>query len=276
MQGLWAEELDLRTPWIAGLLVLALLLVAVQIGFLAGRRARKRDKSEGGAELGIIQGAVLGLLGLLLAFTYSFVASRYDARRQAVVQEANALGTSWLRAGLLPEPGRSELRQALRDYLRSRLVADEVFSDPKRLAAAIAGSERLQARLWPTAVKRLEGRPSTPADALLLQSLNELIDLHAVRLAAGRDRLPGPILFMVGLVAVISVGVTGFTAGLNDRRNVVLTTTLAVLIAAVTFVILDLDRPRGGLIRVSQRSLIELQQSLEAAADPATTTASAR
>jgi hypothetical protein len=133
--------------------LLVLLLLAVEAGVRAGTRARAQRKGEGTADLGTIQGAVLGLLGLLLAFTYSLAAGRQDARRGLLVREANAIGTAYLRAGLLPEPRRGELRAILRQYVDSRIAPDDVVRDPVRLAEAVQRSERVLQTLWPAAPK---------------------------------------------------------------------------------------------------------------------------
>jgi hypothetical protein len=256
------EVLHETPAWLSGLGFLATLLLAAEVGYRAGRRtARRRGKAAEG--LATVEGAVFGLLGLLLAFTYAFVTARADARKQAVIQEANAIGTAYLRAGLVPDPVRTELRALLREYVETRIVTDASGRDPAKLREVIAASERVQARIWPTAARLLDGRSPTILDSLLFQSLNEVIDLHTVRLAAGRDRLPGAILLMLILTGVISLGVAGRDAGMSGRRRGFQAMTLALLVAAVTTVILDLDQPGRGLVRVSQQSLAELRRSIE-------------
>jgi hypothetical protein len=256
--------------WLIGCGLLVLLLLAVEAGVRAGARARARARRKEGetADFGPIQGAVLGLLGLLLAFTYSLAASRQDARRELVVQEANAIGTAYLRAGLLPEPRRGELRAILRQYVDSRIVPDEVVRDPVKMAEAVRRSEQILQTLWPAGSRNIEGQPPTVLDSLMFQALNEVIDLHTERLAAYEYRIPQIILWLLFVVATMAMAMTGFSSGLSGRRSLFFTSTLAVLVAAVIMVILDLDHPRRGLIRVSQRSMIQLRDSLQADADP--------
>jgi hypothetical protein len=206
---------------------------------------------------------MLGLMGLLMAFTYSFSAERCESRKQAVIQEANALGTAYLRASLLPEPVRREMRDALRDYAQTRIVSDDIAVDPVKLRAAFDASEQAQQRMWPLVEKLLAGRPPTPIDGLVVSSVNDVIDMHARRTAAARDRLPMVVFWMLALVALVAVGVTGFGAGLTARRNWVLTLMLVLLVASVIMVIVDLDLPRSGFIRVSQRSLQDVVLSME-------------
>jgi hypothetical protein len=118
---------------------------------------------------------ILGLLSLLLAFTYAFVAGRHDVRQALIVREANAIGTAFLRSGLLPEPPRRELQALLRQYLDSRILSAEVAARPSKVAEAIQHSERLQAALWPIAARDIAGRLPTVLDSLVLQALNEVI-----------------------------------------------------------------------------------------------------
>ena len=252
-------DVFLRAPvWVLCLAFLAGLLLALEVGYRVGKHNRHRE----GSDIGPIQGAVLGLLGLLLAFTYSYVATRVDNRKQAVVEEANAIGTAYLRAGLMPEPGRDDLRNLLRAYTDLRIVTAQIASDPARLQANIAESEALHNQLWATAAKLLDARAPTPIDGLMFQSLNEVIDMHGRRLAAGRDRLPGLILALLFIVAIVALAVTGFITGHTGQRNSLLTVTLAVMLTAVTYIIIDLDHSRSGIIRVSQESLQDLQKSL--------------
>jgi hypothetical protein len=259
------------TPdWLIGCGLLTLLLIATEFGVRVGARARAQQKEGGTADLGSIHGAVLGLLGLLLAFTYSFAAGRHNARRELLVREANAIGTAYLRAGLIPEPRRRELQTILRQYVDSRIVPDEVVQDPVKLAEAIQRSERVLGTLWPAASRDIDSRPPTMLDSLMFQALNGVIDLHTERLTAFEYRIPPSILWLLFVVAAMAMALTGFSGGLGGRRNVFFSTTLAALVAAVMLVIIDLDHPRSGFIRVDQQSMIQLRDSLqaEAAAEP--------
>jgi hypothetical protein len=263
------NEFFYSTPiWLIGCGLLVLLLLAVEVGVRLGARARARRKGQGIAELGPIQGSVLGLLGLLLAFTYSLAAGRYDARRELVIREANAIGTAYLRAGLLPEPRRGEIRAILRQYVESRIAPDDVVRDPVKMAEAVRRSERVLQTLWPAASRNIESQPPTVLDSLMFQALNEVIDLHTERLAAFGYRVPQIILWLLFFVAAVAMVMTGFGGGLSGSRGLFFTSTLAVLVTAVIMVILDFDHPRSGLIRVSQQSMIQLRDSLQADAEP--------
>jgi hypothetical protein len=266
-------------PWFTAPILLVILLLATEVGFRAAARtrARPRHKSPDSApadsassDFGVIQGAVLGLLGLLLAFTYSFVAQRADNRKQAVIREANAIGTAWLRALYYEGESGAQLRSLLNDYAQSRVLPDHV-ANTADLRKAVAQSQERLARLWPAtlAAVRAHGGPPTTVDALMLQSMNDVYDSDTIRMAANRDHLPAIILMMLVLVAGVSLGVTGYAGGLAARRSLVMTSVLAFMITAVTYVILDLDHPRSGLVRVSQTPLTDTIRSMQP--PPATT-----
>lgn len=257
------------TPaWLSCLVLLGLLVAAVEGGYRLGERHRLGREADVGLDLTATQGAMLGLLGLLLAFTYSFVASRADARKQAVIHEANAIGTAWLRGGLMPQPHAGEIRELLRQYLDSRLVSHQVGTHPTRLRQALARSDAIQAQLWPAVQRMTQRHPPTPLQAQFVGSINDVLDRHTDRMAAAMDHLPALVLVLLAVVAAASLGLTAYAGGLQARRNRVLTIGLSLLVVAVVFVILDLDHARSGFIRVSQQSLIDLQRDLREATQP--------
>lgn len=245
-------------PWLVCLILLAAMLLAAAAGRRGGLAKKDRDLPAVGFDLNVIAGALFGLLGLLLAFTYSFVMVRDDHRKAAVIGEANAIGTAYLRADLAPEPTRSELRDLLRRYARTRIVPPEAMTRTARFDALLAESLAIQGKLWPTAAASLRGRQPTVADALLLGSINEVIDSHGRRLATTYDHLPPIVVLMLMAVALVAIGLTGYAGGVANHRKGWLTTTIALTISAVMFIVLDLDQPRTGLIRVSQQPLIDM------------------
>jgi hypothetical protein len=250
--------------WALGCGLLALLWLATEVGFRLGVRARAQQQAGDSLNIDLVHGAILGLLSLLLAFTYSFVADRHKVRQALIVREANAISTVFLRTGLLPETPRRELQALLRQYLDLRILTEEVAAEPSKLAEAIQRSVRLQAALWPTASRYIAGRPPTPLDSLLLQGLNEVIDVHTERLAAAEYRLPGVILWLLCVLALTALALTGFGSGLRGRRSLVSTGALSVLVMAVILVIIALDSPQQSFIRLSQTTLIQLRDSLQA------------
>ena len=236
--------------------LLVLLCVALEFGFRAGRRAASEEPSVFTSQVGAIQGALLGLLGLLLAFSFAAAGTRFLERQELIVQEANAIGTATLRAGLLPEPYRSDLRSALQRYTAARLSASAQLAhglDP----TLVAEMEQIQGEFWRAALAGVTARPE--AMLSVLNPVNEVIDLHSTRLFAGLKHVP--LLVMVLLVAcsVLSVGVIGFGCGQGRKRRLALSGSLALLIGAALWITIDLDHPRQGWIQLSDAPLQALK-----------------
>jgi hypothetical protein len=236
--------------------LLAILLVALEGGFRAGRRATGDSDSGAGGQIGAIQGAILGLQGLLLAFSFGAAGSRFLERQALIVQEANAIGTAYLRADLLDEPYRSELRAALKRYTEHRLGVSRQLRtglDP----AALGEVERLHGRMWDAARAGVAARPASMIG--VLPPVNEVIDLHATRLAAGRIHLPPLVVGLLIGCSMLAVGTIGYGCGIGGARHAPLMVSLTVLIGVALWVTLDLDNPRGGLIQLSDAPLEALQ-----------------
>ncbi len=243
----------------------ALLLALVGAEWVGRRVARTRAGRADGAlcaQVASAQAGALGLLGLLLAFTFSAAAERYDMRRQLVLVDANAIGTAWLRTDLLDEPARSEERALLRRYVEARLAFASTSGQSARLGPARADAEALQAQFWSGAVAAARVDPGNVALPLLLSALNDVIDTHAARLTALEARIPPSIFGLLFTVAIGAMALVGYGFGLAARRDLPSMLTLALLIAASAYVILDLDEPRRGLIQVSQQRLVDLQEQM--------------
>jgi hypothetical protein len=254
------EPLDALPLW--GLLLIAVLLLwlALEIGYRIGtwRHARRPDEKE--QPVGAMVASILGLLALVLAFTFSLAASRFDARRQTVLQEANAIGTTYLRARLLGEPQRSEIAKLLREYVDVRLQGVEAG----KLEDALTRSEEIHELLWLRTSEAAEKNTGSVITGIFIQSLNDLIDLHAERVLVGlRSRIPLVIwagmfgLAMLGLIAV------GYQCGLSGTRRSPAMTALVLAFAVVLALIADLDRAHEGLLRVSQQALVDVQKSMQ-------------
>ena len=248
-------------PLIALVLLIA-LFVCGEIGYLfAHRRARKHGRADDATrgQFGNIQAAVLGLLALLLAFTFSMAVARYDARKQLVVEEANAIGTLQLRAQLLPEPQRSASDSLIRRYIEARIAYANAGIDKQRLAAAQLETVTVQTLLWAQAIA-LANRDEKPYPAnLYTQALNEVIDLPSKRIAAMNNHVPETVIWMLLLASAISLAVVGHGFGLGQARNNFSLGTLSVLIVLVLMLILDFDRPRRGFIEVDEEAILQLR-----------------
>ena len=257
----YAGPLDLLPIWGVFLATVAVVLLAVEGGFRLGQYRRRRSEQEDRPPVGEMVAATLALLAFMLAFTFGLAASRFDVRRGLVIDEANAIGTTYLRAGLLPEPHRSDVRSLLREYVDVRLEAVQ----PGKLSRSIGRSEELHARLWAHAVAVGEKNPGSIVVGLFIASLNEVIDLHAKRLALGvRNRIPGTIWAALSFVTIIGTSVMGYHAGLAGSGRSLALLALVLAFSAVVTLIADLDRPQEGLLRVSQQTMIDLQKTLAA------------
>ncbi len=247
--------------WVIFLAALASLLAAGEAGRRLAGRAADADSAEATrSAAATLQAAMLGLLALLLGFTFSMAATRYDARKQLVVDECNALGTCHLRARLVP--GGNEITALLRRYTDSRLAFCQAADDAAR-AEANRRSEALHRELWTHAGPAFGPEGRLLAGGLFVQSLNEVIDLHAKRLASLENHVPDAILWALFAVAVLTIGVTGYGLGLSRARVLTLARVLAVLVALVLALIIDLDRPTRGLIRVSEKGLAAVRLGME-------------
>jgi membrane-bound inhibitor of C-type lysozyme len=253
-------------PLVVALLV-AMLLV-LEGGYRIGGRAAARASTGTTSVVPAMVTATLALLALLVGFSLTMAVSRYDARRQLVLAEANAIGTAHLRARLLPPPEGPELAIQLRRYLDLRLAVVERPPHRGATAAARGQAEALQAEMLATAIRLVRTEPSPEPAEPFVEALKELIDVHERRVSAFESFVPNAVLYLLGLAALGGALVMGYGCGVHGRRNGLATTVYAVLICLAILVIVDLDRPVHGLIRVSQRSLERLQAQLAAAPDP--------
>lgn len=239
----------------------AAFLVAAEAGYRLGSWRKASASASTLADLGITMGGLLGLLGLLLAFTFGMAGARHDDRKLLVIEEANALGTAWLRTDLIPDPMRTQAREALRAYTQLR-VGIAARGDREEAERLLARAEQLQGPLWNAAVAAAGAAPS-PATSLFVSAVNEVIDMHGRRVARGlRNPIPPIILATLYAVSLLVVLALGFSRGLSGDRNAVATTLLAVILAVVLGLILDLDRPAGGALRVSQQSMEDVLRSM--------------
>ncbi len=240
-------------------LTIAFVLLFIELGFRLGRRRASAGEVEKESSVGAMTNASLALLAFLLAFTFGFAASRLEVRRTVLLDEVNAIGTTYLRARTLPEPERSEARALLREYVDVRLAG----ARSGKIDEPVARSVEIQDLLWERAAALAERSPDSIVLGLYLQSLNETIDLHTTRLMQGvRVRIPGIIWIVLYAIAALAMGEMGYQTGLGGRRRPLSTPAFAVAFAAVVLLIADLDRPQAGWIRVSQDAMVSLRASM--------------
>jgi hypothetical protein len=254
------EPLDAIPQWGLFLLSAAFLWIALEAGYRIGRWRHERISDEKEQPVGAMVASILGLLALVLGFTFSLAASRFDARRMAVLEESNAIGTTYLRTRLLPEPERSELAGLLREYAEVRVRGTQAG----QTAEAITRSESLHELLWTQATAAAAKDPGSIMTGLFIQSLNEVIDLHAKRVMVGlRSRIP--VVIWAGLFGLAILGMTavGYQAGLSATRRSPAMLALVLGFAVVLLLISDLDRGQDGLLRIGQQAMIDLQRSMQ-------------
>lgn len=251
--------IDLLPLWTILPITIAGGLLSVEAGYRFARSRRQHSEVEKESPVGGMVGGLLGLLAFMLAFTFGLAGSRFEDRRQVLLSEANAIGTTYLRAAMLPEPIRAETQNLLREYVDVRLEAVQ----PGKLEHAITKSEELHNRLWSLAVSATE-KDRSPITGLFVSSLNEVIDLHAKRVMAGvRSRVPGMIWVVLGLLAILAMVMIGYHEGLANSRRSVAVIALVLGFSLVLFLITDLDRPTQGTLRVSQQAMIDLRRSMK-------------
>ncbi|MBN2870532.1 MAG: hypothetical protein JXK04_06220 [Campylobacterales bacterium] len=245
--------------------IFIVMLLAMEIGFQSGRRKKVRV-AEAITQANAVLVSMLGLLALLLAFTFSAALQRYEDRSRTVVAEANAIGTTYLRAQLLPGGMRDEVQALLSQYLDIRLQEGRAdATEPLLRESLLHQAKQMEAQLWRHAVRAAELDNSVVASGLFIQSLNELIDTSTTRDAALNRQVPESVLFLMIATIVLTTATLGYASGTAGHRVTLAALILVILIALVVYLIIDLDRPRRGAIQVSQESMLNLQRNITTA-----------
>ena len=237
-----------------------LIIIMNEVGFQAGRYIQNRTDDEIKEHTSSIQGSVLGLLALLLGFTFSMSMQRYDNRSQALIAEANAIGTAILRADLLPTAYKEESLSLFDRYVTERIAIGQLDitkkSEREKYNKKIVD---LQSGLWSLAVVATNEDPRPVTTGAFMTSLNDVIDTQGKRNALLQMHVPEVVLFLLFIVFMSSGGMLGYSSGLSGKRVIAPTVMVSFLISMVVFIIIDLDRPKRGLIQVDQSSMTYLQ-----------------
>ncbi len=260
----FVDSIITAPPFVA--VLFAGMLACLEIGRRLGIRRLARDPGGAMAGLGTISGAVFALYGLLVAFTFSGAASRLDVRRQLIAEEANNIGTAYLRLDLLSAEAQPTLRELLRKHLDLRLEAYRKLPDIAAAKVVLAQSARIQREIWTeaTAATRLLGN-HPEAGRLLLPALNQMIDITTTRTMAMRIHPPFIIFVLLFVLALLCSLLTGFGTASSQRRNWLHILAFTVITAISVYVILDIEYPRAGLFRLDayDQVLVELRESME-------------
>jgi hypothetical protein len=252
--------IDLVPAWGLFILTSLVVLAASECGF---RLAQAEQKHENEAVSGAVVQSTIALVAFLLAFTFGFAAERFNERRLLVIEEANAIGTTYLRADFLPEANREKVKDILRQYVDLRVLA---VQDPKNISEALKQTKQMHAKLWEQTVAA--GRQDLDSDivALFIEALNDTINLHTQRVATGiYVRIPDFVWLTLYVMIVLGMGSIGYQCGVNNSKNRIVTIALAVSFSIVTTMIADLDNPTTGFLKTSQQPLIDLKETITGA-----------
>jgi hypothetical protein len=247
--------------WQLALVLAGIMFGATGLGLIAGRSLSGHADTLR-EPLGVVQGALLTLVGLVLAFGLAMAVSRYDTRRAAVVDDANAIGTAYLRAQALLEPERNLSLRLYPQYADASLRLSNSVPGSTAAKRAIATGSVLQRRLWNLAGKALAAQPIQSAPRLYVESLNEMIDMQTTRVSALNNRVPSAISIVEVIGAATALGLMAlYLAALS--RGVVTMLLAAGLVTLLLFVTFDLDRPERGFITIPTAPLVALRASME-------------
>lgn len=252
----WFFGLDIS---ILGPAIVILIEGAAEFGNQVGLRSHVAQTEN--ADVGTLAGAALGLLALLVAFNFSMAEARFDARRNLVLEEANAIGSTANFALMLPAAAQQPILDLLRDYTAVRIGLG-VGHDQSKMEQDIARSLELQTRLWQQAVAVTAADPHSLPAYRFVGSLNEMNNIHEARLTALRNHVPFAVLLMLIGTSMVAMGFTGYNAGVSGTRRHLTMFIMTLTIALLILLIIDLDRPYRGLILVPVQALVDTAQGL--------------
>ena len=234
---------------VAGLLFLGMLLF-IEVGYRIGRRRKKHSPETTDEGSGTVDAAVFGLLGLILAFTFSGASSRLDTRRAQIVDEANNIGTAYLRLDLLPAAEQPELRRMFRQYLDTRIEVYEKIGNLDEALEAFGRANQLQSDIWARSVKACQADTKTTTCMLLLPALNDMIDITTTRYIATTIHTPVVIIGLLVVLSLVGALLAGFAMSPQAKRSALHTFLFALAVGVSVYVVLDLEYPRFGLINL--------------------------
>jgi hypothetical protein len=248
------------SSWELALILFAVVVGGTALGVGIGRYLRRHSEVLR-EPFGVLQAALLGLVGLILAFGLSLAVGRYEDRRAAVVNEANTIGTTYLRAEPLAEPMRSRSLQLLKRYTDTSISLSKEVPGSGRSRATLAASSVLQRRLWRLAGQSLTRAPIASAPRLYVESLNEMFDAQTARVAGLANRVPNAVLALEVAAAAVALGLLAVYLSMLGR-GVIVVLLASILVTSLLLVTFDLDRPTRGLITVPDTALTNVRQMM--------------
>lgn len=245
------------------LIAIVAFLVALEIAYRLGRRRSDRSDAALKSHVDGLRSALLGLLSLLLGFNFAMAVARFETRKALLQEEMNSIRTTFLRAQLLPSAERQEVTERLKGYVADRVAFQSGPMNDATIQAAIASAARFESGLWSVAARITAQGLSGAPTGLFVQSVNDLIVVNGKRRASLDNHVPEIVLHLLFTVALFALSFMAYAYGLTGRPRHGSTVIFALLIAVVLAIIVDLDRPRRGLIRINEDGMIRLQQILD-------------
>jgi hypothetical protein len=258
-------SLDSLPIWLFFVGTILLVMLFIEVGYRLGKIAHQNSQDEKETPISGVSGAVLGLGAFIMAFTFAIVAERYQAKKELVREDANAIRVAYVRADFVPEPDRAESKRLIQMYLDKRLAFAQTGKVEQRdIGGLLAETDRIQRRLWAIAVANAERDMNSDVAALYIEALNELSEVHARRLAIGlRERIPIGIWIVLYSLTILGMISMGYHAGIAGSKRSKATWIVAISFGMVIALIASLDRP-SGFIKVTQQPLVEVQQFIAA------------
>lgn len=255
--------IDFISPWVIGLILFFVLILAFVAGFRTRKRKVKKDPTLEHEDLGSISSTLLGLLALILAFTFSMANSRFDTRRELAIQEANAIGTVFLRTEFFPDSVQKELKSNLKMYVEERIAFYYAGMDLDILIGHMKNSDVLGKKIWDQVTAYSKVDPNLVRTSEIVSSLNEMIDLTTSRRAAGEANIPGSIQWFLIILSIFSTFLLGYER--KTHFDWIIVMVFSLMLSLTVFSIFDLDRPRSGLVTLDEANskILELRQLFE-------------
>lgn len=253
--------------WWALPVAIALFLavcICSRLGWRLGRKRAQRLGEDSNEGLGAVDAAIFGLMGLLIAFTFTGAASRFDQRRDLIRDEVNAMGTAWMRLDLISPPARAQLQHLMRDYVDERIATHRNIADMPATLGALQRSMQLQAQIWSGLQQAVRDEPAVPIAQTVLPAFNDMFDAATTRVLAARQHPPPAIYFALLLLVLASALLSGFGQARAHQQSLVHLFGFAAVTTFALCLIVDLEYPRLGLIRVGgfDQALIDLRAGM--------------
>lgn len=254
------STLNQMDAYLIAILLFTTLVISFWIGIKVRSYKEKKGRVSKDKSIGALEGSLLGLLALLLSFTFSMSSSRHERRVQVIVEEANDIGTAVLRADLYPDSIRNEFRKDFKAYLESRILFYTAKTDLETINKSLKESAKLQASLWKRATDLGRDKENLHRTAQMIPALNAMFDIVTTRTAATLDKVPDVILYLLFLICITSAFMVGYSGG--SKPDWVIVVGFSLMISMTVYLIIDLDRPRKGMIKMDQQNenIVQLRE----------------